>query len=903
MTPERWQQIDQLFHAAIVYEPAQRADFLVRACDGDESLRLEVESLVSSHQEAESFIETPPGDLAAGLLHSHGPAFQPGQQIENYRIVRQLGAGGMGEVYLADDLRLKRKVALKLLPPHFTVNPDRVSRFEREARAASALNHPNILTIYEIGQTNDAHFIATEFVDGKTLRQLINEKPFTLSETLNVAIQVADALAGAHAAGIIHRDIKPENIMVRQDGYVKVLDFGLAKLTELHASDSDLESSTLLQSNPGLIMGTVQYMSPEQARGKKVDAGTDIWSIGIVLYELLSGQVPFSGDTASHVMVSLMEDALPPLTDHAIVPAELDRIVTRALRKNQKERYQTAMQLARELKNLKRELQVEARLKGIVDVVPSRTTGAQSPLANRSATGTVTLQSQRTFTRSTSSAEYLFNQIKRYKRSALLAGAAVTVAVAAVGYVYFTRGKSPVAIDEAIDSVAVLPFVNVNNDPNTEYLSDGISDSVISRLTRLPNLRVISLGTVARYKGKQIDPQAVGRELNVRAVLVGRMTQQGDGLVISTELVDVRDNRRLWDGQYNRPRSDVLAVQREIAAEIAEKLRLRLDSSEKGTLTKQYTRSAEAYDAYARGSFLLDKRNSKDTKKSIEYFELAIKLDPNYALAYAALSYAYWSLVEVPALNHEVMAKARAAVAKALEIDGTLAEAHTALGHIRITDLDWAGAEAAFKRATELNPNSGFAHSNYAIYLMPMKRFEEAIAESKRAVELEPTSISYNRNVAMNLYMSRRYDEAIAQCEKTLELDPNMPTTHWWLGEAYEQKGLQDQAFAAHLRHEELSGTEAAPLREAYAGRGWGGFWRKLLDLKKEQADKRNISSYKFAEIYMRLKEKDQAFYWLEKAHQERLRTAKFLNVDPQWDELRSDPRYANLVRRMGLEP
>src|SRR5262249_38925587 len=308
-------------------------------------LRRGVESLLSSPEDADGFIETPAGDLAAELLGTHRSPYEPGQQIQNYRIARQLGSGGMGEVYLADDIRLNRKVALKLLPPHFMVNPERVRRFEREARAASALNHPNIVTIYEIGKSNTTHFIATEFVDGKTLRQLINEKPFTLNETLNVSMQVADALSGAHAAGIVHRDIKPENIMIRQDGYVKILDFGLAKLTEQQTTDAELETPTLLQSNPGLVMGTVQYMSPEQARGKNVGTTTDIWSLGIVMYELLAGHVPFTGETPSHVMVSLMEDKLPPLKNHANVPDELDQFVTKALHKNQKNRYLTAGQL------------------------------------------------------------------------------------------------------------------------------------------------------------------------------------------------------------------------------------------------------------------------------------------------------------------------------------------------------------------------------------------------------------------------------------------------------------------------------------------------------------------------------------------------------------------------------
>jgi serine/threonine protein kinase len=451
MTPERWQQIDHLFHAALACEAGQRVSFLATECAGDESLRRDVESLLSALEEDADFIETPAGDVAAALLESHQASYEPGHHIENYRIVRLLGSGGMGEVYLAEDVRLKRKVALKLLPPHFTANPDRVRRFEREARAASALNHPNIVTIYEIRQSGSTHFIATEFVEGKTLRQLMAEKPLKLGETLNVAIQVAGALVGAHAAGIIHRDIKPENIMIRSDGYVKILDFGLAKLTEQQVSEIETETQTLLQSNPGLVMGTVQYMSPEQARGKHVDARTDIWSLGIVMYELLARHVPFTGETPSHVMVSLMEDELSPLSDFVNVPPELERMVTRALRKNQKERYQTANQLAHDLKKLKEELQLEARLKGFLEGVPSskerttkseRQTGAQtSPLAAL-ATVTVALQSPDTSAHPTSSAEYLVREIKTHRTLAIAALVIIVFGAIGLTYLYKKRNSS-----------------------------------------------------------------------------------------------------------------------------------------------------------------------------------------------------------------------------------------------------------------------------------------------------------------------------------------------------------------------------------------------------------------------------------------------------------------------------
>src|SRR5262245_30934172 len=444
MTPERWEKIDRLFHAALEVEPDNRKAYLDQACAGDDALRQEVESLISSHVADSSFFETPAADVAAELLGIDAVAFKPGQQIANYKILHHIGSGGMGEVYLADDPRLNRKVALKLLPPHFTVNPARARRFKREARAASALNHPNIVTIFEIGQSNGAHFIATEFIDGKTLRQLINEKPFTLSEALNVAIQVASALTGAHAAGIVHRDIKPENIMIRSDGYVKILDFGLAKLTEQQTSDRDLETPTLLQSNPGLVMGTVQYMSPEQARGKRVDARTDIWSLGIVLYELLAGHVPFSGETPSHVMVSLMEDALAPLAGYANVPPELQRIVTKTLQKNPKERYQNSGQLAHDLKALKQEMQLEARLKGLLEAVPDREAGTQTSSRPAGVATATAFESGRT--RSSFSGEYLSTEIRRKRTVAVSASFVLLIAAIGVTFWLMNRNKRPASV-------------------------------------------------------------------------------------------------------------------------------------------------------------------------------------------------------------------------------------------------------------------------------------------------------------------------------------------------------------------------------------------------------------------------------------------------------------------------
>jgi serine/threonine protein kinase/formylglycine-generating enzyme required for sulfatase activity len=566
MTPERWQQIDHLFHKALACEAGLRESFLAAACENDEALRLEIEALISSHQDAEHFIETPAGDIAAEYLGSRQSTFEPGQEIENYRIVKLLGTGGMGEVYLADDIRLNRRVALKLLPPHYTSNSERVRRFEREARAASALNHPNIVTIYEIGRSSSVNFIATEFVDGKTLRQLIDEKPFTLSETLNVGIQIAGALFGAHAAGIVHRDIKPENIMIRADGYVKILDFGLAKLTERQSAQS-AESPTLLQSSPGMVMGTVQYMSPEQARGKKVDARSDIWSLGILLYELLAGRVPFNGETSSHVMVSLMEDELPPLRSFANVPAELELIVRKALRKNGRERQVNANQLADDLKRLKRKLQLDERGNGLLNEIPSKAIPAVRA-------GTATALPARELVTAKATFEtrprggFLLPQISQGRFAGALTAVALILMFATAVYIYKYKWTGSAGVrSEVIGPLAVLPFRSSTTN------TDEITGNIITGLSQLPGLQVTSLKDVLRYRDNPSVPVEVSRELNVRVLLIGTLTINGDEALISTELLDVKENKHLDDRYYRDEVKNIPWMRTRIVKDVAEALR------------------------------------------------------------------------------------------------------------------------------------------------------------------------------------------------------------------------------------------------------------------------------------------------------------------------------------------
>ena len=909
MTPERWQQINQLFHSALAHERGQRAAFLAGACAGDEALRAEVESLVAAHEQAESFIERPAADVAAELLAGGQNRLGAGQQIGHYTITDLLGAGGMGEVYLAEDLLLGRRIALKLLPAQFTVDGERVRRFEQEARAVSALNHPNIVTIHEIGQSNSAHFIATEFVDGETLRAHMANARMRIGEALDVAVQVASALAAAHEAGIVHRDIKPENIMLRRDRIVKVLDFGLAKLALQPATAIDAKAPTALmvQTNPGVVMGTVNYMSPEQARGLAVDARTDIWSLGVVLYEMLTGRAPFAGETPSHVTVSILESEPPPLARYTDVPAELERIVTKALRKDKAERYQTVSDLALDLKSLKQELEVEARLKRLSqpDANGRETTKSGEQAAEATALDSAARTVDVAPAHPTSSAEYIVSEIKRHKRSAALAAAVVMlITFAAVAYLFY-----PATGGEAIDSVAVLPFVNASGDPNTEYLSDGISDSIINSLSRLPKLKVISLNAVLRYKGKQIDPQAVGRELNVRAVLMGRLVQRGNGLAISTELVDVRDNRRLWGEQYNRKLSDILDVKDEIAREISE--RLRLTGEEKKQLAKQYTQSTEAYLLYSLGRYYFRQNTKEAVEKSIESFEQAIKIDPNYALAYTELAHTYQFMgIRGFWPTKESEQKVEWAALKALQLDDKLAEGHVFLGALRFNNFDWAGAEKEIKRALELDPNSSLANEAYFSYLIGIGRAGDGLQYAIRAYELDSTAEP--GRLAFAYFLARQFDKAIELYRKGLEKKPDNAHAHILLGEAYVAKGMPAEGVAEMQKGMALDTTLAKTperwdrypmLAYAYAVAGRRDEALKILGEQQRLSQHRYVSPYNFAIMYTGLGDKDQAFAWLEKCIEQRTRSLYHFKSRPLFDPLRSDPRYAELLRKMNLEP
>ena len=822
-------------------------------------------------------------------------ALTAGTNISQYKILARLGSGGMGEVYLAQDLRLRRKVALKLLFEEVTKNEDWVRRFEQEAFAASALNHPNIITIYEIGQTGASHFISAEFIDGQTLRERLKQRTITIAEVLDIGSQVASALVSAHTAGIIHRDIKPENVMLRPDGYVKVLDFGLAKFTEQRhygpsPIDKEAKTEAVVNTSPGVVMGTVSYMSPEQARGGDVDARSDIFSLGVLLYEMLSGHLPFEGKTPSEIIVSIIQKRQQPLARFAPdIPPELERIVGKSLSKGRDDRYQSLKDMLIDLKGLKRQLELEQELVDLPETVSGRQfmTGQSAETVKtgeQKAAKTQLMAPQHP-----SSAEYIVGEIKRHKKGALVIAAGVIVATLGLTYYVLTR---------PIDSLAVLPFSNVNSDPSLDQLGDEITEHIINDFSQSSGLRVMSFNSVQQYKGRQIDPQSVGRELDVRAILVGRILKRDNSIIVSAELIDTRDKRQIWGMQRSVNFSDLSLVPKEVVASVSEKMGLKLSAEEK--------KKKEAESLYNRGRNAWNKRTADSINEAIGNFNQALEIYPNYPQAYAALADCYNMLATYGAKSpKEAFPKAHDAAIKALAIDNNLAEAHAALAYTTFRgDWNWPEAEKEFKQAIRLNDNYASAHQWYANYLAAQGRFDEAIQQTRRTQEIDKTSLIINAHFGIVDYLAHRFDDAIRECKKTIELDPSFFVARRYLGLSYAQKGMYKEAIAEFEKA--IASSGGSPLMRAeYANTlALSGDTKKAQDELQslvEISKQRYLSAYHIAAIYVGLKDNDRAFEWLEKAFQERADWMAFLKVDPRFDSLHSDPRFVDLQRRMNL--
>lgn len=799
-----------------------------------------------------------------------------GQTISHYKILEKLGEGGMGVVYKAEDVKLKRVVALKFLPHHLTrqteggqaANETERARLLQEAQAAAGLNHPNICTIYGIEEDSGEQFIAMEFVDGVTLRQKISGRgdvsspalqgevtsPLQVDNVIAYAIQIGEALQEAHSKGVIHRDVKLDNIMLNSKSQIKVTDFGLAKL-----------KGSLKLTRTSSTVGTLAYMAPEQIQGAETDARSDIFSFGIVLYEMLTRHLPFRGEHEAAMMYSVLNEEPQPIQKFLPeISSELVHVLNRSLEKDPGDRYQNVSEMVIDLRRLKKE---STRVSRTIQIE-----GESSAMSR-----------------------------KRWSTRWVIPAISVLV-LTAILVTYFLFFSAP----KPIDSIAVLPFVNVGADPNTEYLSEGLTENLINNLTKLSKLRVVPRSTVFHYKGKESDPLKVGRELNVRAVLTGKITQRGDNLNIQTELLDVKEEAQLWGEQYNRTISGMLTLQGEISKEVARKLRLRMSGEEEKQVGKHVTENSEAFQLYLKGRFYWNKRRAEDLKKAVDYFNQAIDKDPSYALAYAGLAQTYVILPQYAGVSpKEFIPKGEAAAKKALEIDETLAEAHAVLGLIQYTyEWDWAGAEREFKRAIELNPNSPTNHQWYNIWLSSQGRLDEAMKEIKRAQELDPLSLIINVNVGDVLRLMRQYDKAIEQYRMTLELDPNFPIAHIWLGSIYEQKGMYDEAITEFQKVRALVGNSPfglSSLGHTYALVGRRSDALKVIDELQELSKHGYSVAFDIALVYTGLGEKEKAFEWLDRAYEEHSFELRGLKVHPEWDNLRSDPRFTALLKKIGL--
>jgi TolB-like protein/Flp pilus assembly protein TadD/predicted Ser/Thr protein kinase len=787
-----------------------------------------------------------------------------GQTISNYRITEKLGEGGMGEVYLAEDVRLERTVAIKILPPELARDEGRRKRFKREAKAASGLSHPNIAHIYDVGEADGIYFIAMEYVKGQTLRERLTGQPLDTAEILDIATQIADALEEAHTQGVVHRDIKPANIALTPRGQVKVLDFGLAKRSIRPAADSQLPTET--KTKEGVVMGTVQYMSPEQALGKEIDSRSDLFSLGAVLYEMATGRIPFAGSTATDTIDKIAHaqpEAMARLNYD--IPDELERIVRKCLEKDRERRYQTPRDLVVDLQNLRRDSDSEE-------------------------------------TAATAVAKAAPRPRRRY-----MAAAAVLVALAALvaaGILFMP------STDASIDSLAVLPFENETGDAELEYLCSGIAESLINTLSQIPDVKVISRTSAFALKDEVKDPQAIGERLDVEAVLLGSLVQRADQISITTELVDVRDNHQLWGEKYNRHLDDVLVIENDITKKIAEGLRLELSGEKGSRLTRRHTDDPEAYRLYLKGrEFSVG--TGREMDKAIDYFQQAIQKEPSYALAYSGLAEVYLNRMWLMGSDiEEVQGRARAAAEKALEIDENLAEAHAVAAWIKLwSDWDWEGALEEAKRAVELSPGSAVVRMAYGNTLMVVGRHEEALAEALKAQELDPLSTSPTHDVAYFYMITHDYEKAAENFKKAIGLNLNWTWGYIKLAKTYSHmKRCQEALTEAEKAEAQLVGS-VDPLARSwlgytYAQCGQAERARDALRVMEELTEKRYVDPVVFSIVHLGLGEINEAIEHLEKAYQDRTPLmAGMLSTFPAvyLEDLESDPRYQDLVRRMNF--
>jgi serine/threonine-protein kinase len=836
--------------------------------------------------------------------------------LSHYRITQKIGAGGMGEVYLAEDTRLRRKVAIKVLPESLAQDEARLRRFEQEAFAASALNHPNILTVYEFGVEGETHFLASEYVDGETLHARLRRTPFTVNEALDVAVQTARALAAAHEAKIIHRDIKPENIMVRRDGYIKVLDFGLAKLSELEPSSTSTGSESptrvMFRTEAGTVVGTIPYMSPEQARGLPVDARTDIWSLGVVVYEMLTGHRPFSGETQADVIVSVISSEPPPISSYGReIPAELEWIVAKALSKDVAGRYQTATELRVDLEKIRKQIEFDEsvnRSAGRSLKEKERVLSAAAPAhptaeaaAQRTGGGLEGAAGPRDLRTSPGLSGYSRPVRTRRAIYSLLALALLAVVSAVVYFGFITSGDT-----RRIDSIAVLPFENLSGDPDLTFVSDGLSEALIDRLSQLPQLKVISRNSSFAFRGAYRDLRDVATKLGVRAIVTGKLAQVGDDLLVRLDVEDTFENRHLTGVQFRRKPGDLLSIQSEIAQTATEQLRVKLTDAQSKRLTANGTENSEAYRFYLSG--LVELNGPQDVRgRALEYFERAVTLDPDFAAAHAEIAFVYWSRANGSSDPQALVPKAKAATERALSIDPELAKAHVLKAMVSEYEFDWQGAEGEYRRAIELSPNLGFARNYYAFFHSVLGRQDEALAE----LEQQRTRDPLNQRLALLhkgiiLTQARRFDEALQAYQEAQTLEPEREVPYFSLGYAYAGKGLYNEAAAYYKKSLNLLGGEekySQPL--VYLAATYARMPEKRREARAILSRIEAMSEYSspalLAAVYSALDEHDRAMELLEQAYLKHDPLLRFIGTGYEYDGLRADQRFIDLTKRIGL--
>lgn len=920
MDAVRLRQIEDLYHAALEIPAADRPSFVESNCGADQELLQEIESLLTVEISANNLFAAQPGALAAAMYLENADSIKVGTQINQYKIISLLGKGGMGEVFLAEDTKLDRQVAVKFLNRQFDQNTEKLNRFIREAKAASALNHPNILTVYEIGENDGSHFIVTEFIDGKILNQSTLEQSLSLKSVLEISIQIASALQATHKTGIVHRDIKPDNLMIRQDGIVKILDFGLAKLTnepantvvsvkdpkrhhhqlisedEIDTAPPTIDSkSPQFVTNVGVIMGTPNYMSPEQAKGGDINHQTDIFSFGIVFYEMVFGKLPFQGNSSAEVIDAILHKEPEKLNEND-VPESVVKIVDKCLKKPLNERYGSIEELLTELKVVAHDinsLNISQR-----EVSFDKFNASTGSDGQNTASGIVSDDRQ---------------SLYRFAKSGRL-----VFAVALVFIILFSMagvfGYKYIFPTKRIRSIAVMPFVNESGNTDVEYLSDGMTENLIGSLSNIPNLAIKARSTVFSYKGKEIVADKVGAELKVDAILLGNFVKVDNDLRINLELIDTSTQDVIWSENYTRKISNLAALQIEIARDVSEKLRLKLSADEQNQIEKSYTKDPEAEKKYLKGRFHWNRRNIRDNSKAIIYFEQAINIDPKYSKAYAGLADAYLIMPLYGSFKpNEYIPKAKNAALKALELDENLADAHATLGYIYAAYyFDWNAADQEFRKSISINPNYPTARQWYAEHLSFRGKPDQALHEISKALELDPFSLPINRMKGNILGFANRHDEAIDQHRKTMDLFPENSLVRINLGEALASKKMYPEAVEQFLFAFKLDGMPAETIQSftnEFSEKGWQGFWNRHLKnilLEREKALKSGKTAYfsdeSVAFAYAAAKNKEKALEFLEKAYSERDISLVTIGMSEAYNFLKDEPRFKELIKKIGLK-